>query len=160
MRNRSPRSFTVENKSGGRNQRTFIPHRATAPATPRPAVSWPPPAEPQAPAAESRRILPNLIEAELAQVEAEPAPAQPERMQVSAERSSKPRRGRPPKAKPVAAEMVEEPIAESTRNVVPVETVSPSAPRIPATPLVRTVKPAAALPLAERWKRRLNRWAR
>lgn len=159
MRNHSSRSFTVENKSGGRNQRTFIPPRAAAPAAPQPAVSWSPPAEPQAPAAEPRRILPNLIEAEPAQVEPEPAHVQTERVRASEERTPKPRRGRPPKAKPIAAEMVEGPIAGTTSKAAPVEPVSPSALRTPAAPLLRTVKPADALPLGERWKRRLGRWS-
>jgi hypothetical protein len=160
MRNRSPRSFTVENKSGGRDQRTFIPHRATTPAIPRPALSWPPPAEPKVPAVEARRILPSLIEAEPMQVEPDPAQVQPVRERASDERSSKPRRGRPPKAKPVAAATVEEPIAGTTSKAAPAEPVSPPASRPPAAPLVRTAKPAATLPLGERWKRRLNRWAR
>lgn len=160
MRNRSSRSFTVENKSGGRNQRTFIPHRATAPAAPRPAVSWPSPAEPQAPTVEPRRILPNLIEAEPMQVEPELTQVQPVRERASKKGSSKPRRGRLPKAKPIATEVVEKPIAGATRKSTPVEPVSPSAPRTPAAPQVRTMKPATALPLGERWKRRLGRWAR
>src|ERR1700712_3406188 len=109
MRNRSSRSFTVETKSGGR-QRPIIPHRAAGPVVPRPAVSWPPPAEPQAPAAEPRRILPNLIVTEAPPDDAEPKP-------VAEERSVKPRRGRPPKAKPVEAEIDVEPLAEPAVEV-------------------------------------------
>lgn len=151
MRNRAPRSFTVETKSGGRHQRTFIPHRAAAPASLRPAVSWPPPSEPQEPAAETRRILPNLIAAEPLQLAPEPT-------QVSEERLPKLRRGRPPKVKQVPAEMAEEPIAE------PAAELAVAAP-VPAldTFEVRPVRPAKstpALPLGERWKRRLSRWAR
>lgn len=160
MRNRTPPSFTVETKSGGRHQRTFIPHRATAAATPRPTVSWPPPAEPKVLSAEPRRILPRLIVPEPTQVEPEPAQVQPERVQGSEERWPKPRRGRPPKAKPLAAEMVEEPIVRAAIQVAPAELASPSAPRTLIAPLTRTAKPSADLPIGERWKRRLGRWSR
>jgi hypothetical protein len=146
MRNRSPRSFTVETKSGGR-QRPIIPHRAVAPVAPRPAVSWPPPAEPYAATAEPRRILPSLITPE-------PMEAEPESVQGTEERSPKPRRGRPPTAKPIAAEVVKEPIAE------PAVEVTPPAPAPQAPRLARAVKPPAALSAGERWKRRLGRWAR
>lgn len=149
MRNRSPRSFTVEVKFGGRDQRTIIPHRAPTLAASRPAVSWPPPAELQAPAAEPRRILPNLTVPEPTQVETE-------RMQVSEE--PRPRRGRPPKVKPVPAEMAEEPIAEPAIEI----TASAPAPALemPAPQPLRPTKPPSTLPLGERWKRRLGRWAR
>ena len=153
MRNRSPRSFTVENKSGGRSQRTFIPHRTSAPAIPRPVVSWPQQVEQQALAVEPRRILPSLIAPEPEQVE-------PERIPVSEEHSPKQRRGRPPKAKPVAAETVEKPIASATIQVAPAEPTPPAAPRMPIATLKRTVKPSVDLPIGERWKRRLGRWAR
>jgi hypothetical protein len=71
MRNRTPPSFTVETKSGGRHQHTFIPHRAVAPVVQRPAISWPPPAKPKVPSTEPRRILPSLIATEPTQAEAE-----------------------------------------------------------------------------------------
>ena len=155
MRNRSPRSFTVVTKSGGR-QRPIIPHRAIAPVALRPAVSWPPPAELKAPAVESRRILPSLIVPEPAQVEAE-------RMQVSEEPTPRPRRGRPPKVKPVAVDMVGEPIAEPVVEFAVAAPETTPAPRpAPAlqAPVARTLKPPAALAPGERWKRRLGRWAR
>ena len=148
MRNRSSRSFTVETKSGGR-QRPIIPHRAVAPVVSRPAVSWPPPAEPQAPAAEPRRILPNLIVTEALPDEVEPAA-------VVEERSVKPRRGRPLKAKPVEAEIEVEPLAEPAFEVAaPAPTSQTPGPRP-----MHAGKQAATLPLGERWKRRLGRWAR
>ena len=159
MRNRTPPSFTVETKSGGRHPRTFIPHRAVAPVVPRPAVSWPPPAEPKALRAEPRRILPSLIAPEPLQVEPELAQVQPEPMQVSAVRSPKPRRGRPPKAKPIAVKVVDEQIAGPAIQIAPAQLASPPAPRTLIAPLARIVKPSTTLPLGERWKRRLGRWS-
>lgn len=94
------------------------------------------------------------------QVEPEAAQVQPVRERASEEWPSKPRRGRPPKAKPVAAATVEEPIAGTTSKAAPAELVSPPASRTPTAPQIRTAKPGATLPLGERWKRRLNRWAR
>lgn len=154
MRNRSPRSFTVEVKSGVRDQRTIIPHRAAVPTTPRPAVSWPPPAQPQAPAAEPRRILPSLIAPEPTQAESEPTEFQPERMQVPEERSPRPRRGRSPKAKPIVAEMAKEPVVEIAA------TAPALAPEASEPKPLRFKKSPTALPSGERWKRRLGRWAR
>ena len=155
MRNRTPPSFTVETKSGGRHQRTFIPHRAVAPAIPRPAVSWPPPAEPRAPAAEPRRILPSLIMPEPVQAELEPT-------SVADEHALRPRRGRPPKAKPCVVEMTTEPITEPVIEIAPVQAgLAPAPPlRTSAAPVMRATKPPAVLPPGERWKRRLGQWAR
>jgi hypothetical protein len=75
MRNRSRRPFTVEVKSGGRDQRTIIPRRAAATVASRPSVSWPQPAEPQERSAELRRILPSLIVPEASLDQPEPSPA-------------------------------------------------------------------------------------
>lgn len=150
MRNRSSRSFTVETKAGGR-QRPIIPHRAVTPVAPRPAVSWPPPAEAQAVTAEPRRILPSLITPELTQAEPEPA-------QVSEERSPKARRGQPPKAKPAAAEVAQEPTAEPAAELA-ATAPTPAMETSGARP-VRQLKSTPDLPLGERWKRRLGRWAR
>lgn len=152
MRNRSPRPFTVEVKSGGRDQRTMIPHRAAAPTPSRPAVSWPPPIEPRAPVAEPRRILPNLIVLEASSDE-------PELTLAEGEHLPRPRRGRSPKAKPVAAEMTEELIAEPTVEPAAIVPALP-APEVPESRPVRPTKQTPALPLGERWKRRLGRWAR
>ena len=153
MRNRSSRSFTVETKFGGR-QRPIIPHRAIAPAALRPAVSWPPPAELKAPAAEPpRRILPSLIASEPTQLETD-------HMQVSEEPTPRLRRGRPPKAKPIAAEMVEELIPEPAVEVAPEELARTSAPQMQPPQVLRVTRAPAALPPGERWKRRLGRWAR
>ena len=153
MRNRTPRSFTVETKSGSRNQRTFIPHRAEAPSAPRPTVSWPPPATLQAPAAEPRRILPSLIVPE-ASLNAS------EQTLVAEEISPRPRRGRLPKVKPIATEMVEEPIPEPAVEIAPVEPAPPPATQTQPAQAIRVVKAPAALPPGERWKRRLGRWSR
>lgn len=152
MRNRTPPSFTVETKSGGRHQRTFIPHRVVAPVVQRPAIYWPPPAEPKVPSTEPRRILPSLIATEPTQAEAE-------RVQVSEERLPRPRRGRPPKDKPVTAEAGEESTAGAAVEITPPEAASPSVQRTLIAPTMRTVKPSVVLPLGERWKRRLGRWS-
>jgi hypothetical protein len=150
MRNRSPRSFTVETKSGGR-QRPIIPHRDTAPAAPRPLVFWPSAAEPKTPAPEPRRVLPNLIVPE-------PVPVEPEPADVAEDGLPKPRRGRPPKAKPVAAVVIEEPLAEPA---VEIAAAAPATvPHVPMSRVVRNEKPLTVLPSGERWKRRLGRWAR
>lgn len=147
MRNRSSRSFTVETKSGGR-QRPIIPQRAPAAAAPRPAVHWPSATEPQAPVPEPRRILPSLIVAEA-------PPDEPELTPAAEERSAKPRRERPPKAKSVAPEFAMEPLAEPTHEIAAPAPV----PELSETRLVRATK-LPALPIGERWKRRLGRWAR
>lgn len=150
MRNRSPKSFTVETKSGGR-KRPIIPHRDTATVVPRPLVFWPSAAEPQTPAPEPRRILPSLIVPE-------PVPIEPETADVAEDGLPKPRRGRPPKAKPVAVLTIEQPIAAPAAEIAaaaPAPVLHTSVPRL-APPL----KPPAALPPGERWKRRLGRWAR
>lgn len=151
MRNRSPRSFTVETKSGGRHQRTFIPRRAETPVAPRPAVSWPPPAAPQVPAVESRRILPNLIVPES-------SPDALDQMPAAEELPPKPRRGRPPKAKPIAAELAEQPIAETTDEIAATEPAQ--VPEMSEPRPVQAMKAPPTLPLGERWKRCLGRWAR
>lgn len=153
MRNRTPRSFTVETKSS-RRQRTFIPHRAEALSATRPDVSWPVSAEPRAPAAEPRRILPSLIAPEASPDEPELAPA-------AEEHSPKPRRGRPPKAKPAAAEMAEEPIAALADELSAIAP-TPMSGASEASQLwaPRATKLPTILPLGERWKRRLGRWAR
>lgn len=151
MRNRSRRPFTVEVKSGGRDQRTIIPHRAAAPVASRPRVSWPQPAEPQERAAEPRRILPSLIVPEASLDQPEPSPA-------AEERSAQPRRGRPRKAKPVVPGVAMEPLAMPA-----VEIAAPTSAPVslyPEPSPVRKTKPSPALPLGERWKRRLGRWAR
>lgn len=151
MRNRSPKSFTVEIKSSGRNQRTIIPHRAVAPAALQQAVSYPPRTKPELPVAEPRRILPSLIVSEALPEELQPAPA-------SAERSAQPRRGRPRKVKPIVAEADAEPIAERIIEFAPAEPAQ--ALRTPHTPMMRATASPVVLPLGERWKRRLGRWAR
>ena len=151
MRNRSPRSFTVETKSGGR-QRPIIPHRDTAPDAPRPLVFWLSAAEPQTPAQEPRRILPNLIEPVF-------VPVEPETADVAENGLPKPRRGRPPKAKPVAVLTIELPITEPTVEIA-AATPAPKLASVRQPHVVRTVKQPSTLPLGERWKRRLGRWAR
>ena len=148
MRNRSSRSFTVETKSGGR-QRPIIPHRAPAPAAPRPAVLWPSAAKLLAPAPEPRRILPSLI-----------VPDALERTPAAEEHPPRSRRGRPPKAKPIAAEMVEELIPERAVEFEPQKSGRTPAPRMQPPQVARVAKAPAALPPGERWKRRLGRWAR
>lgn len=115
MRTRSSRSFTVEIKSGGRHQRTIIPHRAIALAVPRPTASWPPPAEPQAATAEPRRILPRLILTELVHIELE-------RTQITEDRAPRPRRGRPRKTTDTF-EMNVEPIVKPAIKTAPAQPV-------------------------------------
>jgi hypothetical protein len=150
MRNRSPRSFTVETKTGGR-QRPIIPHRVAAVVTPRPSVSWPSITEPKTPAPEPRRILPSLIVPELAQ-------AEPEQVSVAHEPPPRPRRGRPSKVKATVAEPAVEQIATSP---IAVTSAAPApAPYVAVPRQPRVPKPQATLPAGERWKRRLGRWAR
>ena len=151
MRNRSRRPFTVEVKSGGRDQRTIIPRRAAAPVASRPSVSWPQPAEPQERSAELRRILPSLIVPEASLDQPEPSPA-------AEERSAQPRRGRPRKAKPVVPGVAMEPLAKPAVEIA--ATTSAPVSLYPEPSPGRTTKPSPALRLGERWKRRLGRWAR
>ena len=151
MRHRSQRSFTVETKSGGRHRGTVIPSRVTVPIPPRPHVSWPPPAEPRAPIAEPRRILPSLIVPEALSVEPEPVP-------TAKDRPPPPCRGRARRAEPAVPEMVVEAAARPTVAIMAAASAPTCQP--PASRPIRLEKPAAERPLGERWKRRLGRWAR
>ena len=148
MRNHSPRSFTVEVKSGGRDQRTIIPHRAAAPVASRPLVSWPAAAEPQAPAPEPRRILPNLIMPEVSStswgLRQSPRSLLPGRSVIGRPRPSR--------------WCVRWPWSRSRSLLSRLPPFLATAPA-PAPRQLRAEK-ETALPLGERWKRRLGRWAR
>lgn len=133
-RNGSRRSFTVETKGGGRGRAT-IPSRGAEPARATSAVFRAAADEGEAPAIETRRILPNLI-----------TPVPP----VEPELDPPPRRGRPRKTPTVAAE----PVAATA----PPPASKPAT--VPPRPVRRPTRVWAALPAGERWKHRLPRWAR
>ncbi len=156
MRNVSRRSFTVEVKSTGRRASTIIPTRVAAPSAPTPQTLFSTPAAPREPAAEKRRVLPNLIEPEVPEIEPAPPP-------VAEDAPPRRPRGRPRKhplpvsPPPVAREIpvVAEPVIAAA--LPPPAEAAPSAP----APRKRKEMPGAELPRGERWKtRRLGRWSR
>lgn len=154
MRNVSRRSFTVEVKSTGRRASTIIPTRVAAPAAPSPQTLFST-AAPREPVAEKRRVLPNLIEPEVPEIEPAPPP-------VAEDAPLRRPRGRPRKHPlPVSAPSVAREIPVVAEPVIvappPPAEAAPSAP----APRKRKEMPVAELPRGERWKtRRLGRWSR
>lgn len=158
MRNVSRRSFTVEVKSVGRRSAAIIPTRVAAPPAPATHSIFSPPAVAREPAAEKRRVLPNLIVPEVPDIEAAPPP-------VAEEAAPRRPRGRPRKNPLPFALPVEVPIlakVEAAAVAEPETVVSPE-PAAPSLtgPRKRKDLPVAELPRGERWKtRRLGRWSR
>ena len=179
LRNRVRRPFTVEAKATGQNRFVSIPSKlpsATKRAGPgAAAMPWPPldPAADTAPraepAAEQRRVLPNLLVPLPPEPEPEPvleAEALPRVRRVPAPPPSDEaprRRGRPRKVPVAAAEpaapapaITERPVAERP----PIETAAETPPpgSMPAAVRLRLSREGSErLSRAERWKRRLPR---
>ncbi len=158
MRNLSRRSFTVEAKSGGRRGSTIIPTRVAPPPVPQHASLFRSDPASTEPAAEKRRVLPNLIVPETPEPVQDPEPA-------LEERPVRRPRGRPPKPRPLPVE----PVAAPAKAAAPVPpplapvAVTVAGPAEPAqTPRRRKADPIPdLLPRGERWKtRRLGRWSR
>lgn len=172
-RNRVRRSFTVETKARGRQAPAILPVRAPlleqpSPAFPSleaaavfggaPARRTDMGAEPAGQAA-SRRILPSLIEAPAHEPEApEPAarePRLPRVRRVKLPRTEAP--AEPARAEPEPASRLEAPPAP-VDSAQPTSTQPRSVQAKPAEPVRRSGRRAEkALPLGERWKRRLPR---
>lgn len=164
-RNRVRRSFTVETKARGRQAPATLPVRA-------PLIEQPSPAFPSLEAAAlfgagparpaPRRILPSLIAAPAAEPEEaeEAAPVAREPRLPRVRRVKLPRTEAP--AEPARAEP--EPASRPEAPSAPVDSAQPTStqPRSvqakPAEPVRRSGRRAEkALPLGERWKRRLPR---
>lgn len=157
MRRDTRRSFTVEIKSTDCRHATNIPHRVVPPAVAQPWCSPAAPSEPPVAIPEQRRILPSLIILEAAEIERELAPV--------VETQVKRPRGRPRKATPISCASLEDLVEAApiqTPAVVAVPQVDENHPAAPPTPVLRSlrIKAGANLPLGERWKKRLGRWAR
>lgn len=177
-RNRLRRSFTVETKARGRQAPAILPVRAPLLEQPSPAFpsleaaalfSREPvrPADTGAEAAgrpATRRILPSLIEAPAPEPEPEviePVIREPRVRRVKLARAEA--RGDAPRPEPVRQERIarNEPLAEGLVPPVAAQ-IDPAqgklAPTVPAEPARRAGRRAEkALPLGERWKRRLPR---
>lgn len=152
MRNAGRRSFTVEVKTAGRRNATFIPTRVAAPPTPSPRSAPLPLPAPSAPIVEKRRVLPSLIVPEV-------LPIEPETASVLEGQPMRRPRGRPRKPQTIQA-------APADASEVDTLLVPPATPVEPMQALVRPPRrskaaPVAELPRGERWKaRRLGRWSR
>ncbi len=160
MRNVSRRSFTVEVKSTGRRASTIIPTRVAAAPAPVPQTLFSPAAAPREPVAEKRRVLPNLIEPEVPEIEIAPPPvaedAPPRRPRGRPRKHPLPVNALPMSPLPVARAAIVAPEPVVVAAPPPVEAAAPA----PA-PRKRKEMPGAELPRGERWKtRRLGRWSR
>jgi hypothetical protein len=152
MRNAGRRSFTVEVKTAGRRNATFIPTRVAAPPTPSPRSAPLSSPVPSAPVVEKRRVLPSLIVPEVLQIEPETAP-------VFQEQSVRRPRGRPRKPQAIQAAPPTAPEADALPlpPLTSVEHIQASA----RPPRRSKADAALELPRGERWKaRRLGRWSR
>jgi hypothetical protein len=158
MRRDSRRSFTVEIKSTDRRHATIIPRRSAPPAVTSPWFSLVVSPEPPTPVPEQRRILPNLIVPEAAEIKIELMPGADEtRVKLP--------RGRPRKTAPAPCASFEDlaeaaPAFPSSVAAVPLVAVDHAV--AAPTPALRSLKIRTGPVLApgERWKRRLGHWAR
>ena len=152
MRSVFRRSFTVQIKASGRGSATIIPSRIASLHVPSPRPFFGAAFETPAPAPEKRRILPNLIVPEAAELELVP---------VGEAVPHPRRRGRPPKPRSVPAEPMAAVVAPVIApRSVPAAEAREHQPAPAPTRTKRLMRPTPAPAPGERWKRRFGKWSR